>query len=172
MVRRSDGSNTLKRYNIDSLDLTILEKMLTNGRITFKELAEATKSDQRTIASRFEQMMRLGIIKQVTIEVDWSKIGLNAAAYMGSTTALGEEDRKKLLDFIREEPRILEADITIGSHEYFLKVLDTDIATLRAEICTPLEPLTVDLTTSIATNSIKRPDYAGLFRYLRKKVLK
>ena len=172
MGRRSSGSNTLERYNVDSLDLTILEKMLTNGRITFKELAEATKSDQRTIASRFEQMTRLGIIKRVTIEVDWSRIGLTAAAYMGSTTSLGEEDRKGLFNFIREEPRILEADATIGSHEYFLKVLASDIRTLRAEICAPLEPLTVDLTASIITSSIKSVDYPGLFRYFRKKILK
>jgi len=146
--------------------------MLTNGRIKFKELAEITKSDQRTIASRFERMMKLGIVKRVTIEVDWSKIGLTATAYLGSTTGLGEEDRKKLFDFLCGEPRIIEADATIGSHEYFLKVLDLDIATLRAEICAPLEPLTADLTTSIVTNSIKRADYAGLFRYLRRRLLK
>jgi len=171
-VRGPNPSRTSKQYDVDSLDLTILEKLLTNSRITFKELAETTKSDQRTIASRFDRMVKLGIVKRATIEVDWSRIGINATAYMGSTTTLGEEDRKKLFNFIRREPRILEADATIGSHEYFLKVLDMDIVTLRAEICTSLEPLTVDLTTSIATNSIKRPDYTGLFRYLRKKVLK
>ena len=165
-------SSGLKIRDVDSLDLAILEKMLSDGRIKFKELARTTKSDQRTIASRFERMTRLGIVKRVTIEVDWSKIGLTATAYMGSTTALGEEDRKKLFDFIRGEPRILEADATIGSHEYFLKVVDLDIAALRAEICAPLEPLTVDLTTSLVTNSIKRTDYAGLFRYLRRTVLK
>lgn len=164
--------STSRRYEVDSLDLAILGKMLVNGRITFKELAEITKSDQRTIASRFERMVKLGIIRRVTVDVDWSKIGLTATAYIGSTTALGEEDRRKLFDFIRKEPRIVEADATIGSHEYFLKVADLDIATLRAEVCAPLEPLTVDLTTSLVTNPIKHTDYAGLFRYLRKRVLK
>jgi hypothetical protein len=94
------------------------------------------------------------------------------AAYMGSTTSLGEEDREKLFHFIREEPRILEADATIGSHEYFLRILDSDIRTLRAEICAPLEPLTVDLTALIITSSIKSADYPGLFRHFRKKILK
>jgi len=164
--------STSKRCNVDPLDLAILEKMLTNSRITFKELAETTKSDQRTIASRFERMMKLGIIKRVTIDLDWPKIGLTATAYMGSTTALGEEDRKKLFDFIRGEPRILEAETTIGSHEYFLKVIDLDIATLRAQICAPLEPLTFDLTTSVITDSIKAPDYAGLLRYVKKHLLR
>ena len=171
-MRGSEVNTSLKRQHLDSLDLAILEKMLSNGRIAFKELGEATNSDERTIASRFERMMRRGIVKRVTIEVDWSKIGLAASAYMGSTTALGEEDRKKLFEFIRREPRILEAEATIGAHEYFLKVVDVDIVNLRREICSPLEPLTVDLTTSIIAGSIKLPDYAGLFRYLRKKLLK
>ena len=172
IVHELNMSGTSSRYELDSLDLAILEEMLTNGRIGFKEMAEITKSDQRTIASRFKRMMKLGIVKRVTIEVDWSRIGFTATAYMGSTTALGEDDRKKLFDFLRGEPRILEADTTIGSHEYFFKAVDLDIAILRAEICTPLEPLTADLTTSIVTNSIKRADYAGLFRYLRNRVLK
>ncbi len=155
-----------KRHGLDSLDLLILEKMLANGRIAFKELAEMTKSDQRTIANRFDRMMKLGIVKRVTMEIDWSKIGLTATAFMGSTTALGEEDRRKLFDFIRGEPRIIEAYTTIGSHEYFLKVLDLDIANLRSEICGPLEPLTVDLTTSVIVDAIKTANYSGLLKYL------
>ncbi len=154
-----------KRYNLDSLDFLILEKMLANGRIAFKELAEMTRSDQRTIANRFDRMMKLGIVRRVTIEIDWSKIGLTATAFMGSTTALGEEDRRKLFDFIQGESRIIEAYTTIGSHEYFLKVLDLDIATLRSGICGPLEPLTVDLTTSVIVDAIKRANYGGLLKY-------
>jgi DNA-binding Lrp family transcriptional regulator len=116
-------------------------------------------------------MMKLGIIKQVTIDVDWSKVGLTTTGYIGSTTALGKEDVKKLFNFISSEPRIIEADTTIGAHEYFLKVIDLDIKTLRAEICAPLEPLTVDLTTSIITNPFKLADYNGLLSYLRKRIL-
>jgi len=153
---------------VDSLDLAILGNMLVNGRVTFKELAEITKSDHRTIASRFQRMVTLGIIRRATIEVDWSRIGLTAAAYMGSTTTLGQEDRRKLFDFMRREPRLLEAYTTIGSHEYFMKVVDWDIGNLRAGICGPLEPLTVDLTTSLIVDTIKVTDYAGLMRYIER----
>ena len=164
-------SSRQRRYELDSLDLLMLEKLLASGRTAFKEIAETAKSDQRTIAGRFDRMMKLGIIQRVTIEVDWSKIGLSATAYMGSTTTLGEEDRRKLFDFIHREPRILEAYTTIGSNEYFMKVIDLDIATLRSEICAPLEPLTVDLTTSLVVESIKVPDFGGLLRYRKKASL-
>jgi DNA-binding Lrp family transcriptional regulator len=159
-------------FELDELDLQVLAAMLADARITFKELAEKTKNDQRTIANRFERMVKSGVIRKTTLDIDWSKLGLTAWAFMGSTTALGEQDRKRLFEFIRTEPRILQSYATIGSHEYFLEVLDLDIATLRSGVCAPLEPLTVDLTTSVVTNLIKRPDYAGLFSYLRKRLLK
>ena len=154
--------------SVDLLDLVILRSMLANGKITFKELGKITKSDHRTIASRFQRLIALGIIRRVTIDVDWSRIGLTAAAYMGSTTALGQEDRRKLLDFMRREPRILEAYTTLGSHEYFMKVVDWDIAALRSEICGPLEPLTVDLVTSLIVDRVKVADYGGLLDYVER----
>ena len=136
--------------SVDSLDLTILDKLLANSRITFKELAEATHSDQRTIASRYQRLVKLGIIQSVTVQIDWSKIGLKTIAIIGTTTPAGEADRKKLLAFIEKECRVLEAFSTIGSHEYVMRVVDRDIAVLRNEVTTPLEPLTSGLDTSVA----------------------
>jgi DNA-binding Lrp family transcriptional regulator len=157
----------LKR--LDTLDLLILEKLLEDGRATFKQLARIAKSDQRTIGNRFNRMVQQGIIKRVTIEIDWTKLGLTTTAYMGSTTALGEEDRKQLFNFIQREPRIVQAYTSIGSHEYFMKVMDHDIATLRSEICSSLEPLTSGLTTSILVNEIKKPQHEDLLQYATSK---
>jgi DNA-binding Lrp family transcriptional regulator len=155
----------------DSLDIAIVKELLADGRMTFKELAVKTGADQRTIADRFERMAASGVIR-ATIDVDWSKLGIGASAFVGSTTPLGERDTRRVFDFIRKEPRIVESYQTIGSHEYFLRVVDVDIATLRAEVCGPLEPLTADLTTSIVTKQIKDADYARLLGYLRKKAIK
>ena len=165
MTGKSEPAGTFPA--VDSLDIAILERMLSDGRTTFKELAGATNNDSRTIASRFQRLVKAGVLKRATVEVDWSKVGFTASAYMGSTTALGEDDRRKLLEFLRHEPRVLEAYTTIGSNEYFMKVVDFDIATLRSGICAPLEPLTVDLTTSLIVDPIKSTDYPGLLRYLK-----
>jgi DNA-binding Lrp family transcriptional regulator len=165
---RAEMRSMSKSYALDDLDIVMLQKLLADASVTFKELAAMAKTDPRTIASHFERMKKLGIIKRMTVEVDWSKVGLTATAFMGSTTALGAEDVKKLFDFMRREPRVLEAYTTLGTHEYFMIVLDFDIATLRSGISAPLESLTADLSTSIIVDSIKAPDYAGLLRYLKK----
>ena len=158
-----------QQENVDLLDLKILERMSIDGRVAFKELADLTKTDQRTVASRFERLMRLGIIRGVTIEIDWAKIGLAARAYMGSTTALGSRDRERLFRYLRKEPRIVWAATAIGTHEYFMETIDVDVNTLRKEVCSELEPLTSNLESSIVTDQMKQRDQTSLLGYLRKR---
>ena len=158
---------SLGTYKPDDLDLFILEKLIDDSTITFKEMANLAKTDQRTIAKRCERLRNAGIVRRTTVDVDWSKLGLTTRAFIGTATSHGDETRKNLLEFIQEEPRILEAYTTLGSHEYFMTVLDSNMEKLRAGICDKLEPLTVGLSASVIVKSIKRADHKGLLRYLK-----
>ncbi len=166
-VRGSVSATSLGAYMPDDLDLFILEKLIDDSTITFKEMATLAKTDQRTIAKRYERLKNAGIVRRATVDVDWSKLGLTATAFMGTATSHGVEARERLLEFIQEEPRVLEAYTTLGSHEYSMTVLDSNMEKLRAEICDKLEPLTMGLSTSVIVKSIKRPDHKGLLRYLK-----
>jgi DNA-binding Lrp family transcriptional regulator len=166
-VKRSASVSWTQTYLPDDLDLLVLEKMIEDSSITFKQLAKLTKSDQRTIAKRYHRLKKEGIVKRATVEVDWSRLGLTATAFMGTATSHGDESRKKLFDLVQHEPRVVEAYTTLGSHEYFMIVLDTNMETLRSEVCDQLEPLTMGLSTSVVVKSIKNPDHKGLLEYLR-----
>ena len=154
-------------YALDDLDLFVLEKLIDDSSTTFKEMSILAKTDQRTIAKRCERLRNAGIVRRATVDVDWSKLGLSVTAFMGTATSHGDEIREKLLKFIQEEPRILGAYTTLGSHEYFMTVLDSSMEKMRAEICDKLEPLTMGLSTSVIVKPIKRPDHKGLLRYLK-----
>jgi DNA-binding Lrp family transcriptional regulator len=151
----------------DDLDLFVLEKLIDDSTTTFKKIAVIAKTDQRTIAKRYERLKNAGIVRRATVDVDWSKLGLTATAFMGTATSHGDESLQKLLEFVQEEPRVLEAYTTLGSHEYFMTVLDSNMEKLRAGICDKLEPLTMGLSTSVIVKPIKRPDHKGLLRYLK-----
>ncbi|MFH0848603.1 MAG: Lrp/AsnC family transcriptional regulator [archaeon] len=159
-------------FEFDALDLRILEDLISDAMTTFKELAIRNKIDQRTIASRFEKMVKCGVIRKATLDVDWSRLGLKAHAIMGTRTSMGDADRKRLFDRIQREPRIVECYATIGAYEYVLEVMDRDIVTIRSEIGAPLEPLTAGIVTSIVTGLVKGTDYSSLMNYLRKTTLK
>jgi len=154
-------------YVPDDLDLLIMGKMVEDSSTTFKQLATLAKSDQRTIAKRYERLKREGIVKRATIVVDWSRLGLTATAFLGTATPHGDESRRKLLDFMQHEPRVLEAYATLGSHEYFMTVLDVNMENLREGVCDKMEPLTMGLSSSVVVKSIKNPDHKGLLEYLR-----
>ena len=155
-------------YVPDELDLQILEHMSQNANIQFKKLAESLKVDQRTIAKRVNKMKEHGVLKN-TIEISWSRIGLGIAAYVGAETGLGEKDLAKLHEFIRKEPRVIEAYSTIGSQEYFIKILESDLQSLREEVLMPLEPVTSKLTSSIVSSQVKQQDDVSLLRFLRQR---
>jgi DNA-binding Lrp family transcriptional regulator len=154
----------------DDLDLLILVKMIEDSTTTFKQLAMLAKTDQRTIAKRYERLKREGIVRRATIDVDWSKLGLTATAFIGTATSFGDESRKKLFNFIEHEPRVLEAYTTLGSHEYFMTVLDTNMEKLREGVCDKLEPLTMGLSTSVVVKSLKRADHKGLLEFTRARI--
>jgi DNA-binding Lrp family transcriptional regulator len=152
----------------DALDLRIMELLAQDGSLTHRQLAVKLGVDKRTVAKHFDDLKSKGALR-ITAEIDWSLIGVNAFAFVGTMTALGDEDVAKLYEYIKNEPRVIEAYSTLGSDEYFLVVLDTDLQALREEVLRKLEPLTADLSTAIVSKRIKAKNYAAFLSFLRER---
>lgn len=163
-----DIKNQVESFRPDDLDLKIMEALAENGGLTNKELAAKLHVDKRTVTSHLEEMKRLGVLK-ITAEVNWPLVGVGAFAFVGTMTALGDRDVAKFYDYIRREPRVIEAYSTLGSDEYFFTVLDTDLQTLREEVLRKLEPLTADLSTAIVSTRIKPRNYAAFLSFLAER---
>jgi DNA-binding Lrp family transcriptional regulator len=146
----------------------MMELLAEDGSLAHKQLAERLDVDKRTVAKHLEELKKRGALK-ITAEIDWSLIGVDAFAFVGTMTALGDEDVAKLYEYIRSEPRVIEAYSTLGSDEYFLVVLDKDLQTLREEVLRKLEPLTADLSTAIVSRRIKAKNYAAFLSFLRQR---
>jgi DNA-binding Lrp family transcriptional regulator len=168
MVSKSRPERATVRYPPDPLDLKILTLLAEDGSLGYKQLAQRTNADKRTIAKHVEDLKKRRVLK-ISAEIDWQAIGVGALAFVGTMTALGDEDVAKLYEYIRKEPRVIEAYSTIGSDEYFLTVVDVDLQTLREEVLRKLEPLTADLSTAIVSRKIKERDYAAFLAYLEEK---
>jgi DNA-binding Lrp family transcriptional regulator len=155
-------------FKPDSLDMKIMILLAEDGNLGYKELAEKTEVDKRTVAKHVENLKKRGVLK-ITADINWQAIGVGALAFVGTMTALGDADVARLYEYIRQEPRVIEAYSTIGSDEYFLTVVDVDIQTLREEVLRMLEPLTADLSTAIVSTRIKERSHAAFLAYLSKK---
>jgi len=169
---KSFGERTRRRQGLgfqpDALDLRILELLIGDGAMQYKEIAKRVGVDKRTVAKRFEKMKALGVVR-VTADIDWNQVGAGAYAFVGTQTGLGEKDTESLYAYIKEEPRVIEAYSTVGSDEYFLVVVDEDLQSLREGVLRKLEPLTADLSTAIVSTRIKAPNRGGFLRLLAEK---
>jgi DNA-binding Lrp family transcriptional regulator len=149
----------------DEFDLLLLEAMVRNPEMSYKDFAELLRVDQRTVAKRIKVLTAEGILRR-TVDIDWSKLGLQAEALVGSTTARGLEYVHRLNELIESDPRIVEAYETLGSYHYFMKIIETDTYRMRDSVLRDLDVLAAELTTTLVTKRLKR-DYQSLIRYLR-----
>ena len=153
------------REDIDDFDLLLLETLIRRPGVSYKVIADELHVDQRTVSKRIRTLMSQGILKQA-YEIDWAKLGLQAEALVGSTTARGIDYARKLNELIETDPRIVEAYETLGSYHYFMRVLETDTYKMRDSVLRDLDPLAAELTTTLLTRRLKH-DYPSLIRYLR-----
>jgi DNA-binding Lrp family transcriptional regulator len=153
------------RDEVDDFDLLLLEMLVRRPEISYKLVAKELGVDQRTAAKRIKSLMGRGILKRA-YEIDWTKIGLQAEALVGSTTARGIDYARKLNDLIDADPRIVEAYETLGSYHYFMRVLETDAYKMRDSVLRDLDVLAAELTTTLLTKRLKH-DYPSLIRYVR-----
>ena len=64
---------------LDNLDIKILTHLQGNSRKSFQEIAKSCLTSVPTIKSRVDRLVELGIIKQFTIDIDNSKLGIAEA---------------------------------------------------------------------------------------------
>jgi DNA-binding Lrp family transcriptional regulator len=152
-------------FVIDEFDLLLLEAMVLHPEMSYKEISELLRVDQRTAAKRIKRLTGEGVLKR-TVEVDWQRLGLQAEALVGSTTARGIEYSRRLYELIDSDPRIVEAYETLGSYHYFMKIIETDTYRMRDSVLRDLDVLAAELTTTLVTKKLKQ-DYRSLIRYLR-----
>ena len=87
---------------IDELDFKILQILSQNPRIPTKVIANELKTTVTIVSYRIKKMIKLQIIHQYSINVDWSKLGFR---YFHLRIFLRDYNKKNpILDYIRKNP--------------------------------------------------------------------
>ncbi len=67
-------SDKKNRSNIDELDLRIIDKLASNGRAPFSNIADVLQTSTDTVAKRYRKLLQNHVIK-ATIQIDPNQIG-------------------------------------------------------------------------------------------------
>ena len=65
---------------IDKLDLEILKLLSRDSKISFSEISNLLKVSNTTIHVRIKRLLKLEVIKNFTITIDYNKLGLTILA--------------------------------------------------------------------------------------------
>jgi Lrp/AsnC family transcriptional regulator for asnA, asnC and gidA len=119
-----------KQLEIDSIDKKIINILMVNAGLSYQEIGKKLFLSSGAVHVRVKKMETLGIIKNHTATIDFSKIGYDVTCYIGihlSTDELFESVAAEL----EKIDEVTSIDFTTGNYSILIKVICIDTHHLR-----------------------------------------
>jgi Lrp/AsnC family transcriptional regulator for asnA, asnC and gidA len=110
-----------KNYEIDNIDLKILEILMHDSKKPFTEVAKKVNVSQGTVHVRMNKMEEAEIVEKNTLKINYAKLGYDITAFIGiylEKSALYDQVLTKL----KEIPEITNIHYTTGNYSMFIKI--------------------------------------------------
>lgn len=127
---------------LDDKDFKILQELGENADQPISAIAAKIKMPRTTVQERIKRLRQLGVIKKFTIQVDHSKLGKQATAYVLISFQQGATSQKKLAEEIAKLPEVVEAHLITGEWDIIVKI--------RSESMQSIGTLVVDKLRNMA----------------------
>lgn len=130
MLIRGDSMSLNLTYQLDELDLQILDLLIKDCRTPYLEIARICHVSGGTIHVRMKKMEELGIIKGTRILLNLPKLGYDVCCFVGIYV-----DKTSSFDSVFEElsriKEVVELHLTTGNYSIFAKVVCKNITDLQ-----------------------------------------
>lgn len=110
-----------KNYEVDNVDLKILEILRDDAKKPFTEVARKVNVSQGTIHVRMNKMEDAGIVEKTTLKINYTKLGYDITAFIGiflEKSALYD----KVVARLKEIQEITSIHYTTGNYSMFVKI--------------------------------------------------
>lgn len=118
-----------KKGNIDEMDQKILNILLKDAKVAYKDIAAMLKVSLGTIHIRIKKLESLKIIKRFTLNVDYYELGYTVSAFIG--LIIDGKKHKEVLEELLKIKEIVELHHTTGKYHMFAKITCKDPKNLR-----------------------------------------
>ncbi len=111
----------IKNYEVDNVDLKILEILRDDAKKPFTEVAKKVNVSQGTVHVRMNKMEEAGIVEKTTVKINYAKLGFDITAFIGiylEKSALYD----KVVAKLKEIPEITSIHYTTGNYSMFVKI--------------------------------------------------
>ena len=157
----ADPSDPQKFADLDDVDRTIIQELMTDGRLSIPALAERVGVSRATAYNRFDRLVDSGAITGFGARVDPAALGLGVAALVLLTADQGHwpDLNRRLLD----TTGVQWVGMGAGSFDFMVLVRATDLTQLRDVVLQELLGIEGIRTTQTAVLlGESRPDGAVL----------
>ena len=100
---------------LDNIDMTILETLKKDARISFREIARVLNVSPDTIINRFERLKEQGVIVSSTVIINPKKIGYSFIARFGIDVKPAYSSQ--VLEEIIKIPSVIVASKLVGKYD-------------------------------------------------------
>ena len=118
---------------LDHIDRKILQILSEDSAATATEMVPLVNLSIPAINKRIQKLTEAGVIQKFTIVVAPEKVGKPISAFILLVLQQGAK-METLMDFVRNDPDILECAAVTGEYDYLLKVCAADVASLQKKI--------------------------------------
>ncbi|MEQ8243410.1 Lrp/AsnC ligand binding domain-containing protein [Fulvivirga sp.] len=117
-------------FEIDNVDLKILEILMKNAKKPYTEVAKQVFVSGGTVHVRMKKLEDAGIVKGTTLEIDPTKLGYDITAFIGIFLAKSElyDD---VIRQLKEIPEIINVHYTTGNYSMFARIHCKDTQHLK-----------------------------------------
>ena len=119
-----------KNYEIDNVDLKILNLLMEDAKIPYTEVAKKVFVSGGTVHVRMKKLEEMGVVQGTTLQMDYSKLGYAVTCFMGIFL-----QKSSLYDSVVEQlhdiPEIVKVHYTTGNYNIFIKIHCRDTKHLK-----------------------------------------
>ena len=149
---------TQQKRELDRYDRRILSILLTDGRISWSQLAARINLSASACQRRVEALVNDGVIEDFTINVNEAAIGHTVKAFVAvnvdrQNTELAQDFRDK----VRAHPQVQACHMISGTIDFMLEVVASDLEAFGRFIDGELlsMPAVKDASSSIVLKLVK-----------------
>jgi Lrp/AsnC family transcriptional regulator for asnA, asnC and gidA len=118
------------RIELDELDKKILSILMEDAKMPYTEIAKKLFVSGGTVHVRMRKLEKSGIVKRVSLELDFNKLGYDITAFLGiylNKSSMYDEVSSQLSNI----PEVVGAHYTTGNYSIFAKIICKDTEHLR-----------------------------------------
>ncbi|MCU1482381.1 MAG: transcriptional regulator, AsnC family [Subtercola sp.] len=147
---------------LDTKDVALLRELASDSRQSQRALSRKVGMSPPAVAERLARFERTGVVKQYSVAIDWSKLGLGVVAVVNLTLRPGQ-DRQTVLDALTEMVELEQLTVVTGRFDLMARFRVCDQGHLRELILdrVPSLPGVLRTETLLGLGTLDTSDFAS-----------